>query len=92
MENNEQGTSATERQPQIGDHVVFVDSLQRECQALVTAVWGTATYPYNRAPSINVVTVHLDAARGDQYGRQIERFTSVAHQSGTTAPGYYWRW
>ena len=42
-------------------------------------------------PSINVVIVVDDAAMRDNYGRQIERHTSVVHASSQPAHGFYWR-
>jgi hypothetical protein len=68
----------------IGDSVIFIDSLRNELPALVTAVWSL--------PCINVVYVSTDTNKGDTYGRQIERMTSVIHKScqGEVAFGNCW--
>lgn len=71
---------------QIGDTVTYVDSLRQERPALVTNVGAP-----DEAPWLNLVVVSDDPARDDSYGRQIERFTSVVHQSRQTAPGNYWK-
>ncbi len=69
----------------IGDSVIFTDAVAVEHQALVTAVWGTGN------PAINIVFVSDDKARTDQYGRQLERHTSVCHKSVQQAHGMFWR-
>lgn len=71
---------------QIGDAVVFVDSHAREHDALVTNVFGITGYP-----AVNVVFVSEDTSRTDSCGRQIERQTSVVHQTSQPAHGMYWR-
>lgn len=71
-----------------GDHVVFVDPVGVEHDALVTANWGAADDP---TPSLNVVYVDGDETKTDSYGRQIARSTSVVHQSKQAAHGMYWR-
>lgn len=74
---------------QIGDLVIYVDSLGVERPALLTAIWG----PYGelQKPSVNVVIVSNDEKEHDTYGRQIKRETSVVHQSAQPAHGNYWR-
>ena len=64
--------------------VIFVDAVGRDQNALVTAVWGQNC--------VNVVMVSLDEKATDNYGRQIERSTSVLHGSVMPAHGMYWRW
>ncbi len=64
---------------QIGDSVVFIDAERKEHQALVTAVWSDTC--------INLVFVSGDENRTDQYGRQLERHTSVTHASLQTGEG-----
>lgn len=71
--------------PKVGDAVTFVDPRGREYNAIVTANWGTGP-----APSINVVYTTGDESKTDSYGRQIERSTSVVHQSNQAAHGMYW--
>jgi hypothetical protein len=75
----------------IGDAVIFVDPFGKPRPALVTAVWGQYATPTSSAPGVNLVIVSEDAARDDTYGRQIERSTSVVHQSNQPAHGNYWR-
>lgn len=68
---------------QIGDAVVYVDPVAVPHNALVTQVWSQEC--------LNVVFVSGDTARGDSYGRQIERSTSLMHQSIVPVHGNYWR-
>lgn len=69
-----------------GDAVIYVDPLGNDRPAVLTAVWGSGP-----TPAVNLVFVSDDQAKKDTYGRQIERATSVVHQSGQAAPGNYWR-
>jgi hypothetical protein len=43
-------------------------------------------------PCINLVCVSSDEAKQDQYGRQIERETSVVHIRNNSAGGFCWQW
>lgn len=72
---------------EIGNHVVYVDEYGKEHQALVTAIWGMET----AMKSLNVVYVNKDEKASDQYGRQLERATSVVHESAQAAHGRKWR-
>lgn len=45
----------------------------------------------NQPPSLNLVFVSDDMAKDDSYGRQIERETSVVHQSRQPAHGNFWQ-
>jgi hypothetical protein len=74
---------AEHKQPMPGDHVIYHDPLGRPLQALCTADWGGC---------INVLFISGDGNKKDQYGRQIERETSVAHKKDTNVHGRYWRW
>ena len=75
--------------PQIGDAVTVVDSTSKTHEALVTCVF---TWPGDEEhASINAVFVSNDAAKDDPYGRQIERLTSLPHQTHQPAHGYYWK-
>lgn len=82
---------------EIGSAVVYVDERGRPRPALLTAIHGGD--PYGREcddeaesiPSVNVVFVTGDASRQDSYGFQIERNTSVVHESDQSAQGMYWR-
>jgi len=73
----------------VGDPVTYVDSLAKERPALVTAVWGN--FDNGNVPAINIVIINLDENQSDSYGRKIERWTSVVHQSRQPAHGNYWK-
>lgn len=78
----------------VGDAVIFVDPYGKEHIALVTTSWGgTTVHPGDDGPkpSVNLVFVSEDETKTDQYGRQIERNTSVVHQSNQSAHGMYWK-
>lgn len=74
----------------IGEAVVFVDPIGRSHDAIVTHTFSQTTNPEER-PSVNLVYVTEDETAVDQYGRQIERKTSVVHRSNQYANGMYWR-
>lgn len=74
----------------VGKPVTFVDQRGQEHAALVTAVWGDE-YPETGQPGINVVYVSENVEEQDTYGRQIKRESSIVHQSGQKAPGFFWR-
>ena len=67
----------------VGDHVIFVDPVGIEHDALITAVWGEFT--------LNLVYVSLDPKEHDDYGNQIERAASIVNRSKQEAPGCYWK-
>lgn len=71
----------------VGDFVIYVDSRGNERDALITAIWGD---PDNN-PAINVVVVNESEDQRDNYGRKIERFTSVVYASSQPAHGNYWK-
>ncbi len=73
-----------ERTPKVGDPVVFVDEVGKDHNALITAAWTETC--------VNVVLVSSDESKGDSYGRQIERRTSLSHRSTTPVHGMYWCW
>ena len=72
------------RMPKYGDVVVYVDPVGSAQLALVTAVWGSKC--------VNIVFVSKDSNKSDPFGRQIERQTSLVHQTLQPAHGSYWRW
>lgn len=72
--------------PQIGEIVEYVDHHGKPHKAIVTANWSGG----QENGAINLVFVSADDAKTDQYGRQIERDTSVVHKSRQTAPGNFW--
>ena len=69
-------------EPGVGASVIYVDQRGNHHAAIVTADWGAGT--------VNVVFVIEDETRQDNYGRQIERATSVPHKTKTNVHGYYW--
>ncbi len=76
----------------VGQSILYVDEKRQWHDALTTAVWGE---PYEGpdgryVPCVNVLYVDDDERKTDQYGRQIERRTSVPHHSSQTAPGFCW--
>lgn len=72
------------KKPILGGTVVYCDPVGHDHGALITAVWSDTC--------INVVFVSGDPNKGDTYGRQIERETSVTHASCPgQAHGRYWR-
>jgi hypothetical protein len=73
---------------EVGSAVTLFDEYGKPHSALVTSVFG-GWGPENQ-PSINVVYVSGDEGRTDQYGRQIERRSSVVHKSNQSASGMYW--
>ena len=74
----------------VGSHVVYVDARAEQHNAIVTSVFGD--HPYGGTlPCVNVVFAAEDG-KHDQYGRQIERETSVVHSTVQPAHGCYWMW
>lgn len=82
---------ATSGQPEIGNHVIYVDKHGVPHSALVTNEFGD---PKNRAEefSVNLLYVNPDEGQGDQYGRQILRESSVPPKRFQSAHGNYWQW
>lgn len=75
-----------------GDVVQVVTEDYEQRAALVTVVHGEFREG-QPPPCINVVYVSSDPAKRDPYGSQIERMSSLQHQSATTnmrTPGRYW--
>jgi len=82
----------------VGALVVYFDRYRRRCNAIVTAVHGKVQM-VGRAggeqvldiPCINIVITSQDGDKTDQYGRQVERETSVVHANGQYGrAGYYY--
>lgn len=71
------------KKPQVGDAIIFRDSSGKDHNAIVTCDHGAC---------INLVHVSSDEKRQDPYGRQIERPTSISHQSQNKVHGFNWRW
>lgn len=75
----------------IGDIVIFTDAVGKDHNALVTSVFDNGDPEKYPTPSLNVVYVTEDESKHDMYGRQIERNTSVVHESNQAAHGMKWR-
>lgn len=71
---------------EIGNSVEYVDASGNWHEAFVTAIHGGGD-----TPSVNLVYVSDDESQTDQYGRQIQRSTSVVHESNQGAHGNFWR-
>lgn len=73
------------RERKVGDAVIYVDPVGGQHNALVTAWWSDTC--------CNLVLTSGDEAKRDDYGRQIERQTSMNHKDvGGLAHGFYWMW
>lgn len=72
------------KKPEVGDHVIWVDSRGGNHNALIQTVWSDTC--------INVVFISGDENRKDSFGRQIEHATSCTHVSRMSVHGFYWRW
>ena len=68
---------------EVGQGVIYADAKGVDHKALVTVAWDATT--------VNLVFVSSDETRRDEYGRQIERATSVSHVSIMGAHGGNWR-
>jgi hypothetical protein len=71
--------------PKVGDAVKVTDETGHQHDGLITAYFGG-----ERFGAANVMFVSDDPTKTDPYGRQVERLSSTAHKSGTTAPGRFW--
>ena len=69
-----------------GDNVIFIDSIRKEHNALVTAIHGD---PENK-PAINLVYVSDDTNEQDPYGRQLKRETSMVNIAHNSAKAHCW--
>lgn len=77
---------------EIGDTVTYVDPVGQEHNALVTTVFSSGhAGDDGPKPSVNLVYVSDDGTKADQYGRQIERSTSVVNEANQAAHGNYWK-
>jgi hypothetical protein len=72
-----------DRVAEVGQHVIYTDESAVDHDALVTVVHSPAC--------INCLYVSSDTSKQDQYGRQIERPSSVSRMSDFTAHGRYFR-
>lgn len=81
------------RIPKVGDVVEVVLEDRRVVNGLVTVYWGTTDG--DGTACMNVVFVSADVDKKDDYGRQIQRYSSCSSEqqaSTMTHPGRYWRW
>ena len=95
-------TKLAERQPKIGEAVIFFDQFGIEHHALLTNVFGERRITKFKEhgtetlieqvtnPCVNVLMVSPDTKREDSYGRQIERQTSCSHFSSSSAWGMFY--
>lgn len=88
-----------ERKYEIGQQIEYVDEHGEPHAALVTQWWGPGpgrVVDYQPDPTgepgCNLVYVSGDEKKRDECGRQLERATSVVHQSMQPAHGRFWRW
>lgn len=80
-----------------GTHVIYIDERYEKHNALVTQVHGAVegwesdkfTGPERKwyIPCVNLLFVAADEYAKDQYGRQIERESSIVHKSNNSAGG-----
>ena len=76
------------RDLKVGDPIIWIDEHKEEHPALVTKVWESV----GGLPGVNLVYVVKDEPKTDQYGRQIQRQTSVCHLSVQPAGAWAWKW
>lgn len=72
----------------VGDAIVFIDEHRQSHEALVTKVWVSV----GNMPGVNLVFVVNDESKTDNYGRQIDRRTSIVHLSQQPARASCWAW
>lgn len=88
------------REPEVGDAVIYFDTLRRERKALLTAVhgevsqsqvvYGEPLMQWN-TPCVNLVFVVPEEDKTDSWGRQTDHASSCVHASSQRV-GYYWCW
>lgn len=67
--------------------VLFTDAVGKTHHAIVTADWGSDSWPDG---AVNLVYVSDDENLTDPYGRQIVRQTSVVHKNNQSAHGMFY--
>lgn len=73
--------------PKVGEVITVTDEMGVEHDALVVVYFG-GTQP---DMALNCVYVSGDETKSDNYGRQLERLSSVSRQrEGVTAHGRFW--
>lgn len=80
--------------PTIGTAVIYCDERGVDHNGLITECWGDPkTSGTDYGPCVNLLHLSSDPNKRDQYGRQIERPSSVSHVGCPgTAHGRYWRY
>ncbi len=79
------------KSPEVGQRVIFHDAKGNARDALILIVWDPKSHG-DMLGCINLVIVSDDENKQDQYGRQIERESSVVHKSNSNVHGNYWRY
>lgn len=74
----------------IGDHVIYGDTLGVEHDALVTNVWPQMSGD-GVEPGCNLLYLDKNPDQTDSWGRKIVRIGSCVHKSRQPAHGNYWR-
>ena len=83
------------RQPEVGDAVVFFDSLRRERNGILTAVHGESSVHGEEqyTPCVNLVYVTPDEDKTDCWGRQKDHASSCSYvEQQRPRVGMYWCW
>jgi hypothetical protein len=94
-----------ERKYDHNSRVIYVDPQGTRHEALVTAWWNGLGADYagsdvfgsprtapDYAPGCNLLFMSKDQDKKDNYGRQLERATSVPHKSAQVAAANFWCW
>ena len=100
MEPQERGSGMDKpREPEVGDAVIFFDSVRRQLNAILTAVHGeVGGGPVEGhedqdwwTPCVNLVFVVPEEDKTDCWGRQKDHASSCSHVSQQHPQvGYYW--
>ena len=69
----------------IGSHVIFIDDMRREHDALVETVHDSTD-----TPCINLIRIASENGN-DNYGAQKKHETSVVHKSNNSAEANCWK-
>jgi hypothetical protein len=75
----------------IGEAVTFTDSTGVDHDAVITNVFDNGDEAKYPTPAVNVCYVSSDRSKEDNYGRQMERATSVVHRLSSTVHGNTWK-
>lgn len=75
----------------VGSVVEYVDEIGVSHDALITCIHGVIDFTHPIQPCVNLVYVTKNKDKTDQYGNQLQRVSSVQHQSAYSAHGRFWR-